>query len=44
MTTEDFLILGGALAFAFGSAAFARWSRLRLERTDPARRENQPPE
>ena len=34
----DVLVLGGALAFGAGSAAFARWSRIRLERADPARR------
>ena len=37
MNMETILILGGSLAFGFGSAAFARWSRIRLERTDPKR-------
>ena len=30
MSLETVLILGGALAFGTGSAAFARWSRIRL--------------
>ena len=37
MSFETVLILGGALAFGVASAAFARWSRIRLERADPAR-------
>lgn len=37
MSMEIILILGGALAFGVASAVFARWSRSRLERVDPAR-------
>ena len=39
MSIETVLILGGALVFGVASAAFARWSRIRLERADPARQD-----
>ena len=39
MDIDTILILGGALTFGVGSSAFARWSRYRLERDDPARQD-----
>ena len=32
MTTGEIIVVLGGLAFGLGTAAWARWSRLRLER------------
>lgn len=37
MSTEALFVIAGGLAFAIAGAIYARWSRARLERTDPDR-------
>ena len=38
MTIEGLILAAICLAVPLGGAVWARWSRLRLERDDPARR------